>query len=67
MMQNCDIFLILVKNIEYGYTLEPVPSIYVLEQKIENNVYPCKPQFYLYKSKWGVRGSSLHGHVSMVK
>ena len=23
-----------------------VPTIYVLVQKYENNVYPCKPQFY---------------------
>ena len=26
-----------------------VPTIYVLEQKYENNVYPCKPQIYYIK------------------
>ena len=26
--------------------------------------YPCKPQFY--HIEMGVRGSSLHGHVSMM-
>ena len=35
-----------------------------LEQKYENNVYPCKPQFYYIK--WGVRGSKLHGHAIMM-
>ena len=26
-----------------------VPTIYVIEQKYENNVYPYKPQFYYMK------------------
>ena len=26
-----------------------VPTIYVLEQKYEKNVFPCKPQFYYIK------------------
>ena len=54
-------FLIFARNIDSGYTLEPpqrfnvahdmpfVPTIYVLEQKYENNVYPCKPQFHYIK------------------
>ena len=37
-----------------------VPTVYVLEQKQENNVYPCKPQFYYIKV--GCKGSTLHGH-----
>ena len=38
-----------------------MPTIYVLEQKRENNVYPCKPQFYYINV--GCKGSSLHGIV----
>ena len=33
--------------------------------KIRKNVYPCKPQFYYIKV--GVRGSSLYGHVFLMK
>ena len=51
------VFLIFAQNIDCGYTLElpyfggsnKVPTIYVLEQRQENNVYPCKPQFYYIK------------------
>ena len=32
-MKKCDIFLIFAQNIDCGYTLERVPTIYVLEQK----------------------------------
>ena len=42
-MKNCDMFLFFAQNIDF------VPTIYVLEQKYENNVYPCKPQFYYIK------------------
>ena len=45
------------QNIDCGYSLEP-PR---LEQKWENNIYPCKPQFYYIKV--GLRGSKLYGHV----
>ena len=41
MKKNCDIFLNFAQNIDYGYTI-----IFVLEQKNENNINPCKPQFY---------------------
>ena len=34
-------------------------------KKYENNVYPCKPQFYYIKV--GCKGSTLHGHVCMMK
>ena len=27
----------------------------------KKKVYPCKPQYAI--EKWGLRGSSLHGHV----
>ena len=46
-MKNRNIFLIFVQNIDCGYTL--VPTIYVLDQKYENHVYPWKPQFYYIK------------------
>ena len=68
-LKNCDTFLILLKYIDRGYTLEP-PQWAVLtsnhdlcfsaKKKNDNNVYPCKPQFYYT----GVRGSSLHGLVA---
>ena len=51
-MKNSDIFHISAQNIDCGYPLEPprrVPTIHVLEQTSENNVYPCKPQFYYIK------------------
>ena len=32
--------------------------------KIDNNVYPCKPNFTIYK--WDVRGSTLHGQISLM-
>ena len=47
-VKNCDIF----------------PTINALEQKSENNVYPCKPQFYYIKV--GCKGSTLHRHVCMM-
>ena len=49
-MKNCDTFQIFAQNKDRGYTLERVPTIYVLKQKKkENNVYTCKPQFYNIK------------------
>ena len=30
----------------------------------KKNVYPCK--LHLYYKKWGVKGSTLHGHVFMM-
>ena len=55
--KNSDIFHISTQNIHCGYTLEPprrggsnkYPAIYVFEQNKQNNVYPCKPQFYYIK------------------
>ena len=52
-------------NIDCGYTLEPALSEAVLTSthnlcfraKIRKNEYPCK---------WGVRGCTLRGHVSMM-
>ena len=46
-LTKCYIFLMFAQNIDCWYTL--VPTIYVLEQKYENNVYPCKPQFCYIK------------------
>ena len=47
--KNCDIFLIFAQNIDLGYTFYRVPTMYVLEQKYQNNVYPCKPHFRYLK------------------
>ena len=54
-----DYFLIFAQNIDCGFTLEPPQwlneavltstTFYVWEQKYENNVYLCKPQFYNIK------------------
>ena len=46
-MNKVDNYPIFAQNIDCGYTLEP--TIYVLEQKLENNVYPCKPHFHYIK------------------
>ena len=58
----CHIF---AQNIDCGYTLERVPTIYIcFEAKIGKNVYPCKPQFYYIKV--GYKGCTLHGQISMM-
>ena len=52
-----DIFQISAQNIDYGYSLEPprrggsneYPQSVFLSRNKENNVYPCKPQFYYIK------------------
>ena len=59
-IKSSDIFHISAKNIDCGYSLERVPTIYVFEQK-KNNVHPCKPQFNYIKV--GFRGLKLYRHV----
>ena len=52
-----DIFYISVQNIDCGYSLEPprrggsnkYPQSMFLSRNKENNIYPCKPQFYYIK------------------
>ena len=55
--KNSDIFHISAQNIDCGYSLEPplrggsnvyLQSMFSGRNK-ENNVYPCKPQFYCIK------------------
>ena len=54
-IKNSDIFLISAQNIDCGYSLEPprrggsneYPQSMFLSRNKKNNVYPCKPQFYL--------------------
>ena len=57
--KNSDFFfLFLLKNVDCGYSLEPPrrggskenPQSTFLSRNKKNNVYPCKPQFLLYKS-----------------
>ena len=43
-----DIFHISAQNIGCGYSL--VPTIYVLNRNMKNNLYPCKPPILLYKN-----------------
>ena len=60
--KNSDIFLISAQNMDCGYPLEPprrggfneYPQSMLLSRNKENNVYPCKPQFYYIKVgfKW---------------
>ena len=63
-----DIFYLLLKTyivcVHIRTASVRVPTIYVWEQKQENNVYPCKPKFYSIKV--GSKGSALHGYGSMV-
>ena len=57
-IKNSDIFHISAQNIDCGYSLEPprrggsneYPQSMFLSRNKKNNVYPCKPQFSLYKS-----------------
>ena len=42
-MKICNSLLIFAQNLDCGYTLDSTK--YVLEQKLEKNVYPCKPSF----------------------
>ena len=50
-----DIFHISAQNIDCGYSLEPpqrggsneYPQYMFLSRNKKNNVYPCKPQFYI--------------------
>ena len=58
--KNSDIFHIPAENIDCGYTLEPprrggsngYPQSMFLSRKKNNNVYPCKPQFYYLKVRF---------------
>ena len=55
--KKTDIFHILIKNIDCGYSLEPPrrggsnenPQSLFLSKNKKFNVYPCKPQFYYMK------------------
>ena len=56
-IKNSDIFHMSAQNIDCGYSLEPprrggsneYPQSMFLNTNKENNVYPCKPQFYYIK------------------
>ena len=56
-IKNSDIFHISAQNIDCGYSLElprrggskEYPKSMFLSRNKENNVYPCKPQFYYIK------------------
>ena len=56
-IKNSDIFHISAQNIDCGYSLEPprrggsneYPQSMFLSRNKNNNVYPCKPQFYYIK------------------
>ena len=69
LVKNCDIFLIFAQNIDCGYMLEPPQwggsneySQSMFKSKYKTIMRtPVNPSFTIYK--WGVRGSSLHGHV----
>ena len=52
--KNSDIFHISAQNIDCGYSLErgssnEFPQSMFLSRNKNNNVYPCKPQFYYIK------------------
>ena len=56
-IKSSDIFHIFAQNIDCGYSLEPprwggsneYPQSMVLSRNKENNLYPCKLQFYYIK------------------
>ena len=63
--KNSDIFHISALNIDCGYSLEPprqggsneYPQYMFLSRNKNDNVYPCKPQFYYIKV--GFKGVSI--------
>ena len=56
-MKKCDIFLIFAQNIDFGYTLKPVSTIYVSEQNKKIMYTPVNPNLTILK--WGIRGYTL--------
>ena len=69
--ENSYIFHISAQYIDCVYSLEPPrqggsneypQSMLFLRRNKNNNVYPCKSQFY-YIKKWGLRGSKSYRHV----
>ena len=64
-MKNSDFFPISAQNIDCGYSLEPprwggsneYPQSMFSSKNKENNVYPCKPQFYYIKV--GIKGVKI--------
>ena len=66
-MKNCNSFYIFAQNIDFGYTLEPSNEYHNLCFRVKNKKKmntPVNPSFTI--QKWGVRGCTLHGHVSMM-
>ena len=67
--KNSNIFSYFCSNIDCGYSLEPplrggsneYPQSMFLSTNKEDNVYPCKPQFY--HIKMGFKGAKLYRHV----
>ena len=71
--ENFQIKIRIFQNIDSGYSLEPpmeggsneYPQSIFLSRNKNNNIYPCKPQFYY--TKVGLRGlgvrSTLYRHV----
>ena len=70
-------YIIFAQNIDCGYMLELpyeavclirrfslVSTIYVLSKNKKKMYIPVNLSFTILK--WGVRGSTLHGHVSMI-
>ena len=64
-MKTSDIFHISAQNIDCRYSLEPprrggsneYPQSMFSSRNKENNVYPCKPQFYYIKG--GFKGVKI--------
>ena len=65
-MKNSNIFHISAQNIDWGYSLEPprrggsneFPQSMFLSVNKNNNVYPCKLQFYYLKV--GFKGVKIY-------
>ena len=72
-IKNSDIFHISAQNIDCRYSFEPprrggsneYPQSMFLSRNKQNNVYPCKPQFYYIKV--GFKGLKLYRHVFVMK
>ena len=65
-MKKVIFFLVFAQNIDCGYIEAVLKSTHNLcfKAKIKNMYIPVNPSFTI--KKWGVRGSSLHGHGCMM-
>ena len=66
-LKNCKMFLIFALNKDHGYTEAVLTSTHNLCYRAKISKIMCtsvNPSFTV--QKWGVGGSTIYGHVSMI-